>query len=239
MTKTVKKHEFLLPFPRLFTRSEESVYDSIPFQSSESFGDETAPALASPIGWDVEAVAVMAEAACKVIPADLRAIEENTVPSWLWRHQGYGVAGGRSTRRATEGDLRDIFDRVTGSAAAKGWKLGLFTSEKHARAFTDEARYALMQRHIALAPDVVASWGLSWAYGIDEAKQHKHPPPAQTASLTNAAIDGLTGRQGKDAGSSALWKKLFAVRGKEVATVGLRLSDIAADWHPESARDAS
>lgn len=224
MAKPVKKHEFLLPFPRLFTRSEANAYDDIPFQPSESFGDESAPALTAPIGWDTEAVAVMAEAACKAVPADLRAIEENTVPSWLWRHQS------RGTRRVAEGDLRDIFDRVTGSAAAKGWKLGLFTSEKHARAFTDEARYGLMQRHIALAPDVIASWGLSWAYGIEETRQQRHPHPTPAASLTNAAIDGVIG-QGRDASSSALWKKLFAARSKEVATVALRLSDIAADWH--------
>ena len=79
MTKPVKKHEFLLPFARLFTRSEGGAYDAIPFQASESFGDESSPILASPATWDAEAVAVMSEAACKSIPADLRSIEENTV----------------------------------------------------------------------------------------------------------------------------------------------------------------
>jgi hypothetical protein len=220
MSKPVKKHEFLLPFPRLFTRREGDAYDSIPFQSSDFFGDESAPALASPMTWDVEAVAVIAEAACKNIPADLRAIEENTVPSWLWRHQS------RSSRRIAEGDLRDIFNRATGSAAAKAWKLGLFTSEKHARAFTDEARYALMQRHIAIAPDVIVSWGLSWAYGIEEIKPPKRHASSQTSSLTNAAIDNLIGQP-----NAPLWKKLFTTRGKEISAVTLRLSDIAADWH--------
>ena len=230
-SKLLKNTNSCSPFPRFFTRSEENAYDAIPFQASELYGDKSAPALASPVTWDREAVAAMSEAACKSVPADLRTIEENTVPSWLWRHQN------RSTRRVTEGDLRDIFDRVTGSAAAKAWKLGLFTSEKHARAFADETRYALMQRHIAIAPDVVASWGLSWAYGIEETRQRKRIQDKQPASLTNAAIDGLIGR-GKDGAAAPLWKRLFASHGKEISTVALRLSDIATDWHSTSPNPA-
>ena len=231
MTKTVKKPSYLHPFPRLFTRAEGEAYDAIVFQSSESFGDEAAPALASPVTWNTEAVAVMAEAACKAVPADLRAVEENTVPSWLWRHQSKG------TRRAAESDLRDIFDRVVGSASASAWKLGLFTSEKHARAFSDELRFALMQRHVAIAPDVMAGWGLAWAYGGNEESQRKASVAKEMATLSNAAIDGLMGR-GNEAASSALWHKLFALRGHDMTTVGLRFSDTSADWHSAGAAPA-
>ncbi|MDR3423890.1 MAG: hypothetical protein P4M13_02260 [Alphaproteobacteria bacterium] len=164
MTNTVKKNDYLLPFARLFTRIDGDAYDSIPFQSSESVGDESFPVLASPTTWSAESVAIMADAAHPAVPADLRANEENTVPSWLWRHQS------RSARREAEADLRDIFNRAVGSAAAKAWKLGLFSCEKHARAFYDETRFALMQRHIAIAPEVLAPWGLDWAYGGEEAK---------------------------------------------------------------------
>jgi len=230
MTNTVKKHEFLLPFARIFTRSEKDAYDSIQFQSSDSFGDEGLPALASPTTWSVEAVEVIAEAAAASVPAHLRAIEENTVPSWLWHHQSR--AGGRER----EADLRDIFNRVTGSAAAKAWKLGLFTSEKQARSFYDEARYALMQRHIAIAPEVLASWGLAWAYGIEETAISASSPMTNAAELSNAAIDSLIGKT-----KSALWQKLFAHQGPEASTITLRLSDIASDWHsakPSPARAA-
>ena len=227
MTKSVKKHEFLSPFPRFFTHSEGDVYDQIPFQSSHSFGDEDAPALASPTTWSAEAVSVMAEAACIAIPTNLRAREENTVPSWLWQHQS------SSEQRATEGDLRDIFNRVVGSAAAKAWKLGLFTSERHARAFYDETRYAFMQRHIALTPEVIAPMGLAWAYGIDTAAAPQPIKAAPKTALSNAAIDGLMGTT-KDAAAKSLWKNIFAVSDKEISTVGLQLSDIAADWHSDA-----
>jgi hypothetical protein len=209
----------------------DDAFDSIPFQSSESFGDEASPALTSPSTWSAEAVSVMAEAACPAVPADLRANEENTVPSWLWRHR-HG-----SARRETEADLRDIFNRAVGSAAAKAWKLGLFTSEKHARAFYDETRYALMQRNIAFAPEVLSTWGLSWAYGIEETPKHAEKPVSQEPQLSNAAIDTLIGKT-KNAASAALWKKLFAARGKEFSTVSLRLCDIATDWYSSSPNPA-
>jgi hypothetical protein len=238
MTKPMKKPDFLSPFARLFTRADHDAYNDIPFQSREVFGDESAPALAAPTTWGIEAVALMEEsAAWDGIPAELYAIEENTVPSWLWQHRSRGKAGGK--RRESEGDLRLIFDRAVGSAAAKGWKLGLFGTEKNARAFYDEARHALMQRHIALAPDILASWGLSWAYGIEDESGDAVPTnTAPNATLSNEAIDALTGKT-KDA-SAALWKKLFA-RGQEESQVTLRLSDIAADWHsaaPNPARAA-
>jgi len=122
MTKMPKKLEFLSPFARIFTRADHSAYDSIPFQSRDVFGDEAAPALAAPTSWSAESVALMEEtAAWNGIPAELCAIEENTVPSWLWQHRSF------SKRLESEGDLRLIFNRAVGSAAAKAWKLGLFS----------------------------------------------------------------------------------------------------------------
>ncbi len=232
MSNAVKKHEFLLPFAKIFTRGQDHAFDSIPFESTESYGDETFPAMASPSTWSVEAVSVMAEAAQASVPADLRANEENTVPSWLWRHQSVG------SRREAEADLRDIVIRAVGSAAAIAWKLNLFTSERHARAFYDEACYALMQRHIVIAPDVIATWGLSWAYGIEEMpRRHSHADETSASQLSNAAIDSLMGKS-KNPASAPLWKKLFAIRGKEVSSVSLRLCDIAADWQSSSANPA-
>ncbi|MFA4993759.1 MAG: hypothetical protein WC521_00415 [Bdellovibrionales bacterium] len=233
MTTVVKKHEFLLPFARIYTRKLDDAFDSIPFQSSAFFGDEGVPALTSPMTWSPEAVSVMAEAAHSGVPADLRANEENTVPSWLWSHKN------NSSRYETEADLRDIFNRAVGSATAKAWKLGLFTSEKHARAFHDEARHAFMQRHIAVLPEVIASWGLSWAYGIDEEQKHPFVDKKKefSTSVSNAAIDALVGKT-KNAAAPALWKKLFSLREKGVSTVSLRFSDIAADWHSSSENPA-
>lgn len=233
MANIVKKHEFLLPFARLFTRGMEDAFDSLPFESTESFGDEEAPALASPRNWSVEAVSVMSGAAHPAVPADLRANEENTVPSWLWKHQS------RSARRESEADLRDIFNRAVGSATAKAWKFGFFTSEKHARSFYDEARFSLMHRHMAIHPDILASWGLSWAYGLEEngERQASRKPASPSLEISNTEIDSLLNKKTPPS-SAPLWKKLFGTGNKAPKSVLLRLRDIAADWHSSSPNPA-
>lgn len=233
MTNMLKRQTYLHPFPRIFTREATDAYDTIPFRSSDYFGDESSPALDSPLNWNPEAVAVMAGAAHPAVPADLRSNEENTVPSWLWRHQS------RSARREAEFDMRDIVNRAVGSAAAKAWKLGFFSSERHARAFYDEARYALMQRHIAVMPDVMASWGLSWAYGIEEKpKVREALEPSRHIEISNAAIDHLLCKKGKSAAEDAFWKKIFAFRDKNAPAAALRLCDIAADWQSKGSNPA-
>ncbi|MDE2030387.1 MAG: hypothetical protein KGI97_07480 [Alphaproteobacteria bacterium] len=238
MNKQTKKHAFLLPFPRLFTRGETDAYDAIPFREAEFFGDEAAPALTAPALWSDEAVSVLAEAARTDVPADLYAVEENTVPSWLWQHRG------RAARCVAESDTRQIFDRAVGGAVAQAWKQGLLDSEKHARAFYDEARYALAARHIAIEPEILHGWGLSWAYGAAEEPQADTPTEKpQQSEIANAAIDAIIGAKdgNKKATSGAPWKKLFAAQGKNETRVDLRLSDIAADWHspaPNPARAA-
>ncbi len=232
MTKSMKKPEFLYPFARLTVDESEDAYASVPFLSSDSFGDEEVRALAAPSSWSGESVALMAEAACQNIPFELRTIEENTIPSWLWRRQGKG------TRRARETDLRDIFNRAVGSAVAKAWKLSLFTTEKHARTFYDEARNALMQRHITLLPEIIAPWGLSWAYGIENvASPSSTSLKLKQTRISNAAIDAMIGKK-KDA---TLWKKLFTTQNKKTSSITLRLQDIASDWYsfaPNPARAA-
>jgi len=234
MANISKKHEYLLPVARIFTRSDADAYDPIPFHSSSFVGDEGAPVLASPTNWSTDAVGLMERAAYQAIPLECRAIEENTVPSWLWSHKGRGEG------RETEGDLRLIFNRAVGSAAAKAWKLGFFTSEKHARAFYDETRYLLMQRTIGVSPEIIAPWGLAWAYGSDETKDSvAHTKVNQNQSqLSNATIDSLTGKSKKPT-SSPLWKKIFTVPQDKLSTVTLRLSDIAADWHSSNPTPAA
>ncbi|MDD3030489.1 MAG: hypothetical protein PHS57_09510 [Alphaproteobacteria bacterium] len=230
----MKKHDFFLPFPRLFTHGGEDPFSSIPFQSSDFWGDEGFPDLASPVMWRAEAVSVMAEAACGRVPSSRRAKEENTVPSWLWQHS----AQKGCSEVEVETDLRVIINRMVGSAAAKAWKLGLFTSERHARAFYDETRYALMQRSIAITPKVFSSWGLSWAYGLEEQPLPVLPENELGASsLSNAEIDTLIGSS-KDVLAAPLWKRLFTFGNSGASTVSLRLCDIAADWHSSSPNPA-
>ncbi len=215
MTEKIKKPAFLAPFARFFTVIDREVYDSIPFAQTEWVGDEVYPALTAPCAWEGGSLEVMAEAAALAVPLRLQVIEENTVPSWLWRRKALGRAQG------AEGDLRPIFDRVVGAALAKAWALGLFTSERPARALYDEARYALIHRHVMILPEVIAPLGLSWAYGIEV-------PLSEQPSFSDRFEKNLRHTQIEAAQTCAapLWKQIFA-SGNPVT---LRLGDIAADW---------
>jgi hypothetical protein len=247
MTKSMKKPTFLLPVARLFTQPHGDAYDEILFRSSESFGDESSPALSAPDDWSNEAVAVMATAACDKIPPGLRIVEENTVPSWLWRKRApekkaetksgakHAVTQAADSREA-EGDIRLIVDRVVGSAAARGWQMNLFSSERHARCFFDELRFAFIRRHIAVMPDILAGWGLDWAYGLDAAPATQMAEHNDMTPLSNAAIDAVTGTS---AGTKApVWKKLFQASTQNEKSIALRLSDIAADWQSDEPNPA-
>lgn len=146
---------------RLFTREDRGVYDDIHFQEPEQAGDETRPALECPEDWSAEAAALLAEdAVCRSVPTRLRAIEENTVPSWLWRHTGQGAG------RHEESSVRQIFDRVAGSAAYAGWKQGLFSDESEARIAFDEIRTLLARRLVAFEPATLATLALAGLMAI-------------------------------------------------------------------------
>src|SRR5882672_7401648 len=140
MSNHLKKHSFSLSVGRLFTRQERDAYELIHFRESESEGDEVASRLECPENWSQEAAAMLAEkAGCKSVPRHLKPAEENTVPSWLWRRTGDKCDG------IVETSAGQIFDRVVGAAVYTGWKQGVFDDEESARAFFDEARYALAQ----------------------------------------------------------------------------------------------
>src|SRR5579871_1446543 len=124
MTNPMKQHGFLSSLPRLFTRAGEDAYDLIHFREREQSGDDFFPAVECPDGWSNEAAALLAsEAAFAAAPAARKAIEENTVPSWLWRHESLG------RKKQPEGSVQQIFDRAVGAATYTAWKEGLFPDE--------------------------------------------------------------------------------------------------------------
>ena len=123
------------------------------------------------------------------VPARLRKIEENQVPSWLWR----SVADDRAlaelpadSRIAGETDSRQVFDRLAGTWTYWGFKGGYFTAEEDARAFFDEMRYMLAMQMAAPNSPQWFNTGLHWAYGIDGPGQgHYYVDPA-TRQLTRS-----------------------------------------------------
>jgi len=185
MPKPMNPCGFLPPLPRLFTVQERDAYELIHFKEYD--GDSFIP-FASPDNWSRESCQIFADEACfKDVPLQRSAIEENTVPSWLWKHS-------TSTQKTTaENSAQQVFDRVTGAAIYKGWKHNLFADEFEARHFYDEIRYALAMRFFAFEPRFLSTLGIEWAYG----ELHPAIPLASrlskktTIDITNTMIDAV------------------------------------------------
>jgi ribonucleoside-diphosphate reductase alpha chain len=108
------------------------------------------------------------------VPAKAKRIQENSVPSWLWRSVPDTEALDalpEADRYGSETDARQVFDRLAGTWAYWGWKGGYFSSEDDASAFYDEMRYMLAMQMGAPNSPQWFNTGLHWAYGIDGPSQ--------------------------------------------------------------------
>ncbi|MEO8759163.1 MAG: vitamin B12-dependent ribonucleotide reductase [Devosia sp.] len=100
----------------------------------------------------------------------LKKVEENNVPSWLWRSVPDEKALAKlpeAERYGSEIDSRQVFDRLAGTWTYWGWKGGYFDSEEDARAFFDELGFMLATQRVAPNSPQWFNTGLHWAYGID------------------------------------------------------------------------
>ncbi|QGZ33407.1 vitamin B12-dependent ribonucleotide reductase [Stappia indica] len=124
------------------------------------------------------------------VPARLKPVEENTVPSWLWRQEADQKALKKlpeEERYGSEIDARQVFDRLAGTWTYWGWKGGYFDSEADAQAFYDELRYMLATQKVAPNSPQWFNTGLHWAYGIDGPSQGHFYVDFQTGELTRSA----------------------------------------------------
>jgi len=124
------------------------------------------------------------------VPAKLKAVEENTIPSWLWRKTADDKALNKlpkDKRFGSETDSRQVFDRLAGTWTYWGWKGGYFDSEADAQAFYDELRYMLATQKVAPNSPQWFNTGLHWAYGIDGPSQGHHYVNFETGKLTRSA----------------------------------------------------
>jgi ribonucleoside-diphosphate reductase alpha chain len=104
------------------------------------------------------------------VPARLKKVEENSVPSFLWRSIGDTAALAdlpEKERSIGEHSSKQVFDRLAGTWTYWGWKGGYFDSEEDAQAFFDELRYMLAAQMCAPNSPQWFNTGLHWAYGID------------------------------------------------------------------------
>ncbi len=104
------------------------------------------------------------------VPSRLKKVEENSVPSWLWRSAPDMAALAElpeAERIVGEKSCKQVFDRLAGTWTYWGWKGGYFSSEADAQAFFDEHRYMLAMQMVAPNSPQWFNTGLHWAYGID------------------------------------------------------------------------
>ncbi|MDB5561059.1 MAG: hypothetical protein JWN11_477, partial [Hyphomicrobiales bacterium] len=164
---------------RRFTKANEGAYASLEFRSTTSeirnpdgsvvfkLDDIAVPAMWSQVAADIIAQKYFRKAGVAKI---LKKVEENSVPSWLWRSVPDEAALAKlpeTERYGSELDSRQVFDRLAGTWTYWGWKGGYFDSEEDARTFFDELAYMLASQRVAPNSPQWFNTGLNWAYGID------------------------------------------------------------------------
>jgi ribonucleoside-diphosphate reductase alpha chain len=123
------------------------------------------------------------------VPARLKKVEENSVPSFLWRSVADTdalEALPEKERYVGEHSSKQVFDRLAGTWTYWGWKGGYFDSEEDAQAFFDELRYMLATQMCAPNSPQWFNTGLHWAYGIDGPSQGHYYVDFQTGKLTRS-----------------------------------------------------
>ncbi|GAB5511734.1 MAG: vitamin B12-dependent ribonucleotide reductase [Hyphomicrobiales bacterium] len=183
---------------RHFTKDGQSAYAELSFRTALSeirnpdgsivfqLKDIQVPESWSQVACDIIAQKYFRKAG---VPARLKKVEENSVPSWLWRSVADEAALAElpeDERYGPERDSRQVFDRLAGTWTYWGWKGGYFNSEADALAFSDELAYMLATQRVAPNSPQWFNTGLHWAYGIDGPGQgHFYVDPA-TGELTRS-----------------------------------------------------
>src|ERR1700674_826515 len=183
---------------RRYTKHGRSPYDGIAFRLTTSeirnpdgsivFRLEN---MEVPEHWSQVATDVLAQKYFRKagVPKKLKRVEEESVPSWLWR----AVADERALEALPKGEravgetsAKQVFDRLAGTWTYWGWKGGYFDREEDARAFFDEHCYMLAMQMAAPNSPQWFNTGLFWAYGIDGPSQGHFYVDFRTGKLTKS-----------------------------------------------------
>lgn len=183
---------------RRHTTAGQSPYAAIPFRSAVSeirnpdgsivFRLE---GIEVPEAWSQVASDVLAQKYFRKagVPAVLKRVEENDVPSFLWRSVADEAALAKlpeGERYGSEISSKQVFDRLAGCWTYWGWKGGYFSSEEDAAAFHDELRFMLASQMVAPNSPQWFNTGLHWAYGIDGPGQGHFYVDFKTGKLTRS-----------------------------------------------------
>ncbi|MFK0165304.1 vitamin B12-dependent ribonucleotide reductase [Rhizobium sp. NPDC090279] len=183
---------------RRFTKAGQSAYADIEFRKATSeiknpdgsivfrLENIDVPAQFSQVAADILAQKYFRKAG---VPAKLRRVEENDVPSFLWRSVPDDAAMKdlpKDQQTGSETDARQVFDRLAGTWTYWGWKGGYFSSEEDASAFRDELAYMLATQRVAPNSPQWFNTGMHWAYGIDGPGQGHYYVDPFTGKLTKS-----------------------------------------------------
>src|SRR6187431_443448 len=183
---------------RHFTKDGQSPYAEIEFRLTVSeirnpdgsivfhADDVEVPAAWSQVAADVIAQKYFRKAG---VPARLKKVEEETIPSWLWRSvpdEEALKALPEKERNVGETSSKQVFERLAGTWTYWGWKGKHLDSESDARAFFDELVYMLAMQMAAPSSPQWFNTGLHWAYGIDGPSQGHHYVDHETGKLVKS-----------------------------------------------------
>ena len=143
-----------------------------------------------PAAWSQVAADVLAQKYFRKagIPARVKRVEEESVPSFLWRSVPDETALSslpKDERMGSETSAKQVFDRLAGAWAYWGWKAGYFDGEDDARAYYDEMRFMLARQMAAPNSPQWFNTGLHWAYGVDGPSQGHYYVDFETASSSS------------------------------------------------------
>ena len=185
-------------FERRFTKDGQAAYANIEFRHATSeirnpdgtivFRAENieVPAQFSQVATDILAQKYFRKAG---VPAALKLVEENAVPSWLWRSEADVKALAKlpeDQRYSGETSAKQVFDRLAGTWTYWGWKGGYFTDESDAKTYFDEMRYMLATQMAAPNSPQWFNTGMHWAYGIDGPSQGHFYVDYKSGKLTRS-----------------------------------------------------
>ena len=183
---------------RRYTNAGQSPYASLEFRKAKSeIRNPDGSVVFSLDGIDVPST--WSQVACDVlaqkyfrkagVPAALKRVEENDVPSFLWRSVPDEAALAQlpaDKRFGSEMTSTQVFDRLAGTWTYWGWKGKYFDTDTDAQAFFDEMRYMLAAQVAAPNSPQWFNTGLHWAYGIDGPSQGHHYVDPFTGKLTKS-----------------------------------------------------
>jgi ribonucleoside-diphosphate reductase alpha chain len=187
-----------MQIPRYFTTKNSGSYHGIEFRKTASeirnpdgtivFAHKN---IEVPVAWSQVACDVLAQKYFRKagIPIFSLKVEENDVPSWLWRSipdEKKLAKLPKEEQFRGENTAREVFHRLAGTWTYWGWKAGYYDSEEDALAYYEEMSHMLCKQMCAPNSPQWFNTGLHWAYGIDGPPQGHHYVDFKSGELTRS-----------------------------------------------------